>query len=91
MDRFGFALDEEIQKYTYLNRPGGRPQDQADVAVDAVVRLCLGLKDGVAVPAEDAALIEDAVCGGLLGTGPQFRELVKKSIASREERATAYV
>lgn len=91
MDRFANDLLEETKKYTYVERPRGRPQEQADVAVDSVVRLVLGLKDGEPVGAEDAALLEDAVSGGLLGTGPQFRELVKKSLASREERATAYV
>ena len=90
MDRFNSNLGEEIKKFKYVDRPRGRPQDQADVAVDAIIRLCLGLKDGEDVSEEDAGLIEDAVCGGMLGAGPQFREVVKKSIASRGERATVY-
>ena len=90
MERFNGALSEEVKKYQYVERPRGKPQEQADIAVDCLVRLCLGLKDGESVGEEDAALLEDAVCGGLLGTGPQFRELVKSSIASRGERATAY-
>ena len=91
MERFNGALLEETTKYKYVQRPRGQPQEQADVAVDAVLRLCLGLKDGVPVEGEDAELVEELVCGGLMGTGPQFRELVKKSIETRGDRALAYV
>ena len=92
MERFGGAKMEEITKYKFItDRPRGKPQEQADVAVDALVRLCLGLKDGEPIVGEDIMLIEDAVVGGLLETGPQFREMVKKSIESRGERASAYV
>jgi hypothetical protein len=91
MDRFGAALEEEVKKYKYVERPRGRPAELAEVAVDSLARLCLGLKDGEEVPAEDVQMMEDAVCGGLMGTGPQFRELVKAALASRGERATTYV
>lgn len=62
---------------------------QADVAVDALARLVLNLKDGQAIPAEDAPLIEDAACGGFWDV-PGFREEVRRSIAQREQRAESY-
>lgn len=39
------------------------PPQQADVAVDAVCRLVLGLKDGTELPAEAAPLVEECVTG----------------------------
>ena len=90
MERFAGALEAETEKYKFMDRPQGRPQDQADVAVDCLARLCLGLADGEPISEEDVPLVEDAVCGGLMGTGPAFRELVKQSIAGRADRAGAY-
>jgi len=59
------------------------------VAVDAVVRLVLGLKDGQPVSPEDAPLLEDCVCGGFWDV-PGFRQEVQRAIAEREQRAAAY-
>jgi len=61
------------------------------VAIDGLARLCLALPDGEPIPEEDAPLIADAVCGGLMEDGPAFRELVKVGIETRAERAKAYV
>ena len=92
MERFDGAFSEEVKKYRFVDRPRGRPQDQADVAVDAVIRLCLGMKDGETITdAEDMGHVENVDSGGLLGAGPQFRELVKKSLQTREERKGVYV
>ncbi|KAL4425334.1 hypothetical protein ABPG75_009350 [Micractinium tetrahymenae] len=89
VDRFTEAVAEVASRYTYMDRPRGTPAQQADVAVDALVRLVLNLKDGQPIPAEDAPLIEDAACGGFWDV-PGFREEVKRSIAQREQRAAAY-
>ncbi|EFN56966.1 hypothetical protein CHLNCDRAFT_57377 [Chlorella variabilis] len=75
MERFSEALAEQTAKYTYMERPRGSLAQQADVAVDAVVRLVLGLKDGQPVPAEDAALVEECVAGGFWDV-PGFKEEV---------------
>lgn len=90
MDRFTEMLNEACTKYTYMDRPRGSVTQQADVAVDAVVRLVMNLKDGQPIPAEDALLVEDAVCGGFWNV-PGFREEVQRSIREREQRAAAYV
>lgn len=63
---------------------------QADVAVDALARLVLGLKDGEAVPPEDVGILEDAVVGGFWDV-EGIREEVRRSIAERPQRAAAYV
>lgn len=60
------------------------------MAVDAIARLVLGLKDGTAVPPEDAALVEDCVAGGFWDL-PGFKDEVRRSLAERELRASAYV
>ncbi len=62
---------------------------QADVAVDAIARLVLNLKDGQPVPAEDAQLVADCVAGGFWDV-PGMAEEVQRSVAERELRATAY-
>lgn len=62
---------------------------QADVAIDALVRLVMGLKDGQPVVEEDAQLLEDCACGGFWDV-PEFREAARRSIAEREQRAAAY-
>jgi hypothetical protein len=59
------------------------------VAVDAVARLVMNLKDGQPIPAEEAELIEECVCGGFWDV-PGMRQEVQRSIAEREQRATAY-
>lgn len=63
---------------------------QADIAVDALARLVLALKDGAPIAAEDAPLIEEAACGGFWDV-PGIRDEVQRSIQEREARATAYV
>lgn len=93
MDRFSSAFEEAAKKFTYVERPRGRPQELADVAVDALSRLCLGLQDGSEVPEDAQKMVEDAVCGGLYSTmavTPSFREMVKQSIATRNERSSKY-
>ncbi|KAL4419180.1 hypothetical protein ABPG77_007770, partial [Micractinium sp. CCAP 211/92] len=89
VDRFSEAVAEVASRYTYMDRPRGTPAQQADVAVDALARLVLNLKDGQPIPEADAPLIEATACGGFWDV-PGFREEVKRSIAQREQRATAY-
>jgi hypothetical protein len=62
---------------------------QADVAIDSLARLVMGLKDGQPVAEEDAQLLEDTACGGFWDV-PGFREAARQSIAEREQRAAAY-
>ncbi|PSC77003.1 calcium homeostasis regulater C 1 [Micractinium conductrix] len=90
MDRFSEALNEINSKYTYMERPRGSLAQQADIAVDALARLVLALKDGAPIAAEDAPLIEEAACGGFWDV-PGIRDEVQRSIQEREARATAYV
>ncbi|KAI3434919.1 hypothetical protein D9Q98_002973 [Chlorella vulgaris] len=89
MERFAEALLEQNAKYTYMNQPKGSPAQQADVAVDAIARLVLNLKDGQPVPAEDAQLVADCVAGGFWDV-PGMAEEVQRSVAERELRASAY-
>jgi hypothetical protein len=90
MERFNIAFEEEAAKWSFAERPRGLPRERADVAVDALARLCLGLKDGEELAAEDAALVEDAVCGGFWEEGEGFRGEVRRSVAERAQRAGAY-
>ena len=50
MDRFSEALAQVNSRYTYMERPRGTVQLQADVAIDALARLVMGLKDGQVRP-----------------------------------------
>lgn len=75
--------------YAHCAPPTTHPQMQADVAVDAVARLVLNLKDGQPVSAEDAPLLLDCVAGGFWDS-PGMVEEVRRSIAEREQRAGAY-
>jgi hypothetical protein len=91
MERFLGEYNQGISKYSYMNRPRGTPQQQADLAVDALARLCLPIQDGEPIPEEDVQLIEDAVYGGLMMNLPEFRQNIRTSISTREQRAKAYV
>ena len=78
-----------VQKYTYLERPQGTLQQQADLAVDGLARLCLNLPDGQPLPEADKKLIADAAAGAFWDV-PGGREAVQRSVASREQRKDAY-
>jgi hypothetical protein len=88
-----FAGVVEASAPTSRRAPGAPPPpgEVAAVAVDALARLCLNLPDGAPLGAEDAALVEDAVAGGLWDAGEGFRGEVRAAIAAREGRAGAYV
>jgi len=90
MERFNIYFEEAIEKFTYMERPKATVQAEADLVIDALARLCLGLKDGEALPEEDAALLADAAVGGFYERGPEFAEAVQRSIATRGERTTTY-
>lgn len=59
------------------------------MAVDALARLVLGLKDGQPIVGEDVQLIADCVTGGFWDV-PAVQAEVPRSIAEREQRAGAY-
>ncbi|KAL3153477.1 hypothetical protein ABBQ38_011809 [Trebouxia sp. C0009 RCD-2024] len=42
IDRFEIARDQVAEKYSYLDRPRGKPQEQVNLAVDALARLVAG-------------------------------------------------
>eukprot|EP00887_Chlorella_sp_A99_P003472 scaffold7.g3472.t1 len=89
-DRFADAFQEERKKYTFIEVPRPPPVAQAALAVDALARLCLGLKDGEPLEPEEAELIATTVVGGLFGVPGIDRAVVDAAIATRQERASAY-
>lgn len=92
MDRFEGTRDATIQKYTYMERPKGSAQDKVDIAVDALCTLCLGVKDDVIPSEKDQALLlimAPTTVSEEIGL-PAAEELVRKSIATRPQRASAY-
>jgi hypothetical protein len=101
MDRFSGPLAEATKKYTYMERPVGRPGDVVTVAVDALARLCLGLPDGEAIDPEDGELLVGVVSGALQQywvssstTGKGVGELedqVRRAVSTRTARKDAYV
>jgi hypothetical protein len=92
MDRFNSNLEVELARYNYMDRPRGGHAVRAEVAVDALARLCCGLKDGQPLGPEDGKLIEDAVVGGFYDQeGEGFREEVRRAVQERDLRAAAYV
>lgn len=99
MDRFSGPLAEATKKYTYMERPVGRPEDVVTVAVDALARLCLGLPDGAAIDPEDGQLFVGIVSGALqqywaTNTGKgvnDLRNAVERAVSTRTERKDAYL
>lgn len=103
MDRFSGPLAEATKKYTYMERPVGRPADVVTVAVDALARLCLGLPDGEPIDAEDGELFVGVVSGALqqywvnsstTGTTGELTTLedqVRRAVSTRTERKDAYI
>ena len=49
MDRFADNVSEAAKAYTLMARPRGLLVEQAEVAVDALARMVLGLKDGTPI------------------------------------------
>ncbi|KAI8101504.1 hypothetical protein M9435_001610 [Picochlorum sp. BPE23] len=92
MERFLGEYKEKTSKYTYISDiPKGPIQDQASLAVDAIARLVLPIQDGDAIEEADASLVEDVVVGGMLGyEGEDFRQCVRTSIGTRQERAKKF-
>jgi hypothetical protein len=92
MERFLGEYKEKTSKYTYISDiPKGPLQDQGSLAVDAIARLVLPIQDGDAIEEADASLVEDVVVGGMLGyEGEDFRQCVRTSIGTRQERAKKY-
>jgi hypothetical protein len=91
VERFIQAWEEAIKKYTYLERPRGTAQQQADLAVDALCALCLNLPDGEAVAGEEEAALVAAAAEGGLRDLEGVAEAVARSLASREERRGSYM
>jgi len=103
MDRFSGPLAEATKKYTYMERPVGRPGDVVNVAVDALARLCLGLPDGEEIDPEDGELLVGVVSGALQqywlssstpgstkGVG-DLEDQVRRAVSTRTARKDAYV
>jgi hypothetical protein len=89
VDRFAAALAAEHAKYSYLQRPSGSVAAQAEVAADALARLCCDAVDGEALGAEDASDVAGAVAGGLWDV-PGAREAAAAAISSRPDRSAIY-
>ena len=49
-----------LQKYSYLERPRGKPQEQVNIAVDALARLVAG--EFLSIKSWLQALLDPTVC-----------------------------
>ncbi|PNW85374.1 hypothetical protein CHLRE_03g183400v5 [Chlamydomonas reinhardtii] len=87
MDRFEQAKAGVLKKYSMVSRPEGKLEDQLGVAVDALCTLCIGLKDGEAVPEPAVPLLRDIV-GGAFPEAPAAA--VEAAVSGRASRAVTY-
>ncbi|GLC44459.1 hypothetical protein PLESTB_000467300 [Pleodorina starrii] len=87
VDRFETSKEAVLKKYAMMQRPEGKLEDKVNVAVDALCTLCLGLKEGEAVPEKAAPLLRDIVQGAFQEAST---ELVAASVSNRAARAKAY-
>lgn len=53
MERFEGERQAALSVYSYAERPKGKTREQIAIAVDALCRLSIGLKDGQPVPDQD--------------------------------------
>eukprot|EP00891_Asterochloris_glomerata_P003172 jgi/Astpho2/3172/e_gw1.00052.70.1_t len=90
IDRFSNARNDVNKKYSYVDRPRGSPQQQIDIAVDALARLIYGLDDGAPLTSEDTASFQKVVAGAFPDV-PLVDQLVQESIAGRSARKAAYL
>lgn len=92
MERFLNEYEEGMEKYEYIKDRPARPlEEQAEVAVDAMARLILPIQDGEEIDADDCALVEDLVAGGMLGYPAEWRTCVRSAIETRGDRGERYV
>ncbi|GIL73028.1 hypothetical protein Vretimale_4644 [Volvox reticuliferus] len=87
VDRFDNAKGAVLKKYAMMQRPEGKLEDKVNVAVDALCMLCLGLKEGEAVPESAAPLLRDIVKAAFLEASD---DMVANSLSNRAARAQAY-
>ncbi|GIL42938.1 hypothetical protein Vafri_761 [Volvox africanus] len=87
VDRFDNAKGAVLKKYDMMQRPEGKLEDKVNVAVDALCTLCLGLKDGEAVPEIATPLLRDIVKAAFSDASD---EVVATSLSNRSARAQAY-
>ncbi|BDA47511.1 probable photosystem I assembly factor PSA3, chloroplastic [Coccomyxa sp. Obi] len=89
IDRIDNARDQIYEKYKLTEKPKGKLQDKIDIAVDSIVQLTLGLREGEEIPPAAAFMLVPVVAGAF-STNPDIKDLVKKSIESRAARKDAY-
>ncbi|KAA6426574.1 MAG: calcium homeostasis regulater C 1 [Trebouxia sp. A1-2] len=89
IDRFEMARAQIAEKYSYMDRPRGKPQEQINVAVDALTRLVPGTGDGEAIPQPAASLIEQLVTGAWADI-PEAGQMAEQAVATHPQRADDY-
>ncbi|EIE23596.1 hypothetical protein COCSUDRAFT_63123 [Coccomyxa subellipsoidea C-169] len=89
VERIDGARDEIHEKYKLTEKPRGKLQDKIDIAVDSIVQLSLGLREGEEISPADAFMLVPIVAGAFSST-PDIKALVTQSIESRAARKDAY-
>lgn len=89
IDRFEIARSQIAEKYSYMDRPRGTPQEQINVAVDALTRLIPGTSDSEAIPEPAASLIEQLVTGAWADIA-DAGQMAKQAVVMHPQRADNY-
>ncbi|MEW5317263.1 MAG: hypothetical protein WDW38_008574 [Sanguina aurantia] len=88
IDRFEMARSVTLEKYNMMARPEATLQEKVVVAVDTLCVMSLGLKDGVAIPESEVAVLGAILQGAFLEATPADIAL---AISSRTQRAATYL
>jgi hypothetical protein len=85
IDRFLGARDAQLQKYGLIAREAASAQARAELGVDALTAVALGLKDGQVLEGQDADDVAQAVSAAL--AVPE--EAARRAVEARAERSLA--
>jgi len=89
IERFEGALDSVNEKYRMTEKPKGKLKDKVDIAVDSIVQLTLGLREGEEISPAAAYMLTPIVASAF-GSTAGVKEVVSSSIDSRSSRKEAY-
>jgi 1,3-beta-glucan synthase len=85
IDRFLGARDASLAKYAMVERPPAPAAARAELGVDAVATVALGVKDGAPIEEEDARRVAAVVAAALKVP----LEAAEAAVAGRAERSLA--
>ncbi|CAL5220850.1 g2934 [Coccomyxa viridis] len=89
IERFENALTAVNEQYKMTEKPKGKLKDKINIAVDSIIQMTLGLREGEEASPAQTYMLPPIVASAFGGT-PEVQEMTRFSINSRGSRKDAY-